>query len=119
MTVIDEYLAEISPEQRAELERVRGIVKRLVPEADEVISYGMPVFKYRGRYLIGMAAFKEHFSLFPQSGPVAALAEKLKGYRLAKGTIQFTRDQPLPESLIEEIVALCVQRITAKTSARY
>jgi uncharacterized protein YdhG (YjbR/CyaY superfamily) len=119
MTVIDDYLAEIPAAQRAELERVRAVVKRIVPDAEEVISYRMPAFKYRRRYLVGMAAFKDHLSVFPGAEPIAVLQDELAGFQLAKGTIQFTLDHPLPESLIEEIVTLCLERITAKTSARY
>jgi uncharacterized protein YdhG (YjbR/CyaY superfamily) len=119
MTVIDDYLVNLLPAQRAELERVRGIVKRLVPDAVEVISYRMPVFKYRGAYLVGMAAFKDHLSLFPGAEPIAVLQDELAGFQLAKGTIQFTPEHTLPESLIEQIVTLCLQRVTGKTSTRY
>ena len=37
MSVIDEYLANVDAPQRAELERIRKIVKQTVPEAEEVI----------------------------------------------------------------------------------
>ena len=104
MSVIDEYLAKIDEPQRAELERVRQIVKRAVPEAEEVISYGMPVFKYRGQYLIGFTAFKNHLSLFPASHPIEVLKDQLGEFELSKGTIQFTLEHPVPESIIKELV---------------
>lgn len=104
MPVIDEYLDKIDAPQKTELQRVRSIIKKTVPEAEEVISYGMPVFKYKGRYLVGFSPFKAHMSLFPGSGAVEALKDKLAGYTVSKGTIQFTLDHPLPEPLIKEIV---------------
>lgn len=104
MSIFNSYLAQVDPRERSELERLRRIVKEVVPEAEEVISYGMPGFKYKGKYLLGFAAFKDHMSIFPTSGPVDALRDKLAGFRLAKGTIQFTLDRPIPESLLTEIV---------------
>jgi uncharacterized protein YdhG (YjbR/CyaY superfamily) len=105
MSVIDEYLKNVSTSQRDELERVRQIVKQTVPGAEEVMSYGMPAFKYNGQYLIAFAAFKNHSSIFPTSGPVEAMKEKLSGFKFSKGTIQFTTENQIPESTIKEIVA--------------
>jgi len=105
MSIIDDYLEKVAGPQRAELERVRRIVKEVVPEAEEVISYGMPGFKYNKKYLVGFAAFKDHMSLFPTSGPVEALKDKLGKFELSKGTVQFTLDNPLPDSLIQEILS--------------
>ncbi len=114
MSLIDDYLKDVSPAERAELERIRQIVKQVVPEAEEVISYGMPGFKYQKKYLIGFAPFKDHLSLFPTSGPVQALKDKLGMYKLSKGTIQFTADNPIPEALIKELIAHRVSSIVAK-----
>jgi uncharacterized protein YdhG (YjbR/CyaY superfamily) len=83
MSAIDEYLEKVSPAQQAEFERVRRIVRQLVPEAEETISYGMPTFKYQGKYLIYFGAFKNHMTIFP-------------------GTIKFTADNPIPESTLRE-----------------
>jgi uncharacterized protein YdhG (YjbR/CyaY superfamily) len=114
MTVIDSYLQTISQPEAAELERIRMIVLETVPAAQEVISYGMPGFKYKGKYLLGMNAFKDHLSLFPTGGPVDALKAKLGNYKISKGTIQFTLENPLPKLLIQEIVAIRVADIKGK-----
>lgn len=104
MTTIDEYLENIDVPQKAELERIRATIKQIAPEAVETISYGMPAFKYNGQPLVYFAAFTNHMSLFPTSGPTEALKEKLKDYKVSKGTIQFTVEKPLSESLIKDIV---------------
>lgn len=110
MSIIDDLLSESEPAQRTELERIRRVVHELCPDAEEVKTYGMPGFKYRGKYLLSFAAFKDHLSLFPGAEPTAVLEEKLKEYRFSKGTIQFTPDNPLPDDLLTEIVLLCKQR---------
>lgn len=101
---IDDYLKNVSPEHKAELERVRKIVKTVVPDAEETISYGIPAFKYNGQPLLYFAAFKNHMSLFPTSGPTEALKDKLKDFVVSKGTIQFTVEKPIPDTLIKEIL---------------
>lgn len=111
MTVVDNYLGELSPRERKELERIRQIVRKLYPDAREAISYGMPAFKYKGKYLVAYWAFKDHLSLFPTAGPIEALEHKLKDYTLSKGTIQFTLKHPLPESLIGELLQHRVKTI--------
>lgn len=104
MSAVDDYLNGVNPEHRAVLQRIRELVQGLVPEAEESISYAMPTFKYKGKPLIYFASFKNHMSIFPTPGPAAALQDKLAGFKVAKGTIQFTLDHPLPESLIKEII---------------
>ncbi len=114
MTAIDTYLENIDSAQRAQLERIRAITKKAIPTAEEKISYGMPTMTYKGKNLLHFAAFKDHMSLFPTSGPTEELAAKLKDYKTAKGTIQFTLEKPLPENLILEIINLRVRDIDSK-----
>lgn len=104
MTVIDDYFEKISYKESAELERIRRIVKTTIPEAEEVVSYGMPGFKYKGKYLIGFYTFKNHLSLFPTAKPINSLKSKLNNFKLSKGTIQFTLDNTIPESIIRKLI---------------
>ena len=104
MSVIDDYLSNVSPSQKEELERIRNIVKQIVPDAEETISYGIPAFKYKHKYFIGFAGFKNHMSIFPGSIPLESLGDKLKGFKISKGTIQFTEDKPVSEALIKELI---------------
>jgi uncharacterized protein YdhG (YjbR/CyaY superfamily) len=111
MSVIDDYLKNVSAPERADLERIRRIVKSATPEAEEIISYGMPGFKYRNKPLIWFAAFKNHLSIFPTAGPIEQMRRQLEGFKLSKGTIQFTLEKPLPDPLIKELVRLRMNQI--------
>lgn len=106
MSAVDEYLKKIEPEQKAELERIRRIVRKNYPDAEEAISYGMPAFRYKGKYFVGFNAFKDHLSLFPASNAIYELKDKLGSFKLSKGTIQFTLDNPIPDELVKEILAI-------------
>jgi uncharacterized protein YdhG (YjbR/CyaY superfamily) len=106
MTDIDTYLARIEDYQRDEFERVRKIVKREVPEAEETISYGIPTFTYKGKYLLYFGAFKKHMSLFPGSYLIDELADELKDFKMSKGTIQYSKDMVVPESVIKKLITM-------------
>ena len=107
----DQYLAEQSTANRQELTRIRRLVRKLVPKAEESISYGIPAFKYKDKPLIYYAAFKDHLSVFPTSGPIAELENQLSEYKTGKGTISFTLAKPLPDSIIEKLVMVRVAQI--------
>jgi len=102
---VEEYLAGIPEPACGTLKHLRAVIRSVVPkEATEVISYGMPMFKYNGM-LVAYAAFKNHCSLFPTgSGVLDQFEKELQGYRTSKGTIQFPADQPLPDALVKKIV---------------
>jgi uncharacterized protein YdhG (YjbR/CyaY superfamily) len=107
MTVVDEYLEKVDIPQRVALERIRRIVYATVPAyLEEVITYGMPGFTYKKKYLIAFAPFKDHLSVFPGSHAIEVFADKLTDFTVAKGTIQFTLEKELPESLLKEILTL-------------
>jgi len=101
---VDDYLARLPEDSRLALEKLRSTIKSVVPDSVEVISYQIPTFKYQGRMLVSYAAFAEHCSFFPGSGPIEAHQNELKSYQTSKGTIRFMPTQPLPASLIKKLV---------------
>jgi uncharacterized protein YdhG (YjbR/CyaY superfamily) len=102
---VDEYLAGVPEPARTTLNKIRAIIRSVVPpEATEAISYGMPSFQYKGP-LFGYAAFKNHCSLFPMgSSVIVAFQDELKGFETAKGTIRFPIDKPPASTLIKKLV---------------
>lgn len=102
---LDTYLAALADDKRSALEKLRGIIKSAAPDAAEGISYRIPVFRHKGKLLVGFAAFKDHCSFFPMS--LAIMKERkaeLKSHETDKGTIRFTPGKPLPATLIRKIV---------------
>ena len=102
---VDEYIAGTPEPARNTLKHIRAVIKSVVPkDTTEVISYRIPMFKYKGM-LVGYAAFAKHCSLFPTgSGVIERFAKELKPYRTSRGTIQFPSDKPLPDALLKKIV---------------
>lgn len=110
--MFEEYLSTLDEADRAALAHLIALVAEEAPEAEEGQSYGAPAFRYRGRPLIGFAAHKAHIAVYPFSPEVVeAVADRLTGHRLSKGTIRFTREMPLPDDVLADIVKLRMAEI--------
>ena len=114
MSAMDDYLDSLAPDQKAALGSVRELVTKLVPDAEEGKSYGIPAFIYAGRPLLGFRAAQKHLSIFPFSPAVVeAVSDRLDGFDLAKGTIRFTAGQPVPQTVLAELIQVRQREITA------
>ena len=99
---VDEYLATQPPDRRRALKAVRAQIKAAAPDAVETLSYGMPTYKVDGKALAYFAAFKEHLSLFAL--PTEELPQSARRRIAAKGTIQFTPEDPLPSPVLRKLL---------------
>jgi uncharacterized protein YdhG (YjbR/CyaY superfamily) len=112
---IDDYLAGLDEPKRSTLRTLRATIQRIVPEAEQGISYGMPAFRLHGRVIAGFAAFKNHLSYVPHSGSVLpALANDLHAYTMTKSALHFAIDKPLPASLVKRLIAVRLSEIRAR-----
>jgi uncharacterized protein YdhG (YjbR/CyaY superfamily) len=101
---VDEYLAGVPDDMRAALQQLREMLRALVPNAEEVISYQIPTLRYRGS-LVGFGAAKNHCSFYVESTAVMdAFKDELASYDTAKATVHFQPDEPLPQELVAKLV---------------
>jgi|SRR5579862_2673674 len=113
---VEEYLNGVPEPAHSTLQKVRTAIRSALPkEATEVISYGMPAFRYQ-ETLVWYAAFSKHCSLFPGSTVIESFKDELKKFHLSKGTIQFPVDQPLPAALVKKLVKARLADIARKKS---
>jgi uncharacterized protein YdhG (YjbR/CyaY superfamily) len=102
---IDDYLAALSADKRAALEKLRKTIRSAAPKAEECISYSLPAFRLDGKLLVGFGASASHCAFYPMSGAtVKTLAQDLTQYETSKGTIRFQAGDPLPASLVRKVV---------------
>lgn len=102
---IDEYLANVSDEQRAALEKLRQAIKAAAPKAEECITYSLPGFRLNGKALVAFGARAKHCAFYPMSDTtIAAFQAELREYETSKGTIRFPADKPLPAALVHKLV---------------
>ena len=100
---IDEYISSFPIEVQKILNKIKQTIKKLVPTAEEAISYGIPTFKLNGN-LVHFAAFKNHIGFYPGPSGLQAFQKEISKYKNAKGSVQFPLGQPIPFDLIEKIV---------------
>jgi uncharacterized protein YdhG (YjbR/CyaY superfamily) len=111
---VADYIAGFPCPVQTILQRVRGIVRKAIPAAEESISYQIPTYKLNGRPVIYFAAFKEHYSVYPSDTRlVAAFKEQLAGYETSKGTIRFPLSEPVPVKLIDGIAKFRAKDVAA------
>lgn len=104
-TTIDEYLAPLPEDKREALQRLREIILRTAPKAEELISYGIPTFRLDGQKLVAFGAAAMHCSFYPLSNTtIDEHRDDLKDYDTSKGTIRFQPSKPMPATLVRKLV---------------
>src|SRR4030095_8319584 len=97
---IDEYLAQVQPDQRAALEKLRQAILAVAPGAEECISYGLPAFRVNGRSLVFFGAWVNHCALYPgSSATLKKFRNELRDFQTSRGTIRCSPHKPLPPTL--------------------
>jgi len=104
-TSVEDYIAGLADDRRAGIEELRRTIRAAAPDAGETISYQMPTFTSRGRFLVSYAAFKDHYSLFPASDAVVkALGADLTPFITGRATIRFPARAPIPTDVVARVV---------------
>jgi uncharacterized protein YdhG (YjbR/CyaY superfamily) len=104
LKTIDDYLATLSADKRAALQKLRKTIKAAAPRAEECISYQIAAYRLDGM-LVGFGATARHCAFYLMSSSmVEAHQDELKDYDTTKGTIRFQPDQPLPAALVRKLV---------------
>ena len=114
---VDEYITSADPQVKKALRDIRRTIKAAAPEAEEVISYQMPGYKYHGM-LVFFAAWKNHISLYPAPWGAESLKKEMSAYEGSKGTIKFPLDKPMPLTLIKKMVKYRMKENEIKASLK-
>ncbi|MGB4775987.1 MAG: DUF1801 domain-containing protein [Daejeonella sp.] len=114
---IDEYISAFPKETQLLLEQLRATIKKTAPEAEGVISYAMPAFRFNGM-LVYFAAYSKHIGFYPGASGIAAFKKELSIYKGAKGSVQFPLDKPLPLELVSKIVKFRVEENLQKARTK-
>ena len=109
-TKVSDYIAHAPPVARRALKQLRSAIKAAAPGITERISYRIPTFELDGRYLLYIAAFKEHVSVYPvTSAMVAKYGKALAPFRKGRGTLRFPLDGPIPIALVAKLAKVRVR----------
>ncbi|HVU09954.1 MAG TPA: DUF1801 domain-containing protein [Phototrophicaceae bacterium] len=109
----EEYFANYSPEIQERLEALRQTIHQAAPQAEEIISYGMPTFRWK-QNLVYFSVSRKHIGFYPTNEPIEALHDRVAEYATSKGTLQFPFSKPLPLDLVTEVVKYRVEQVARK-----
>ncbi|MBK6385053.1 MAG: DUF1801 domain-containing protein [Chitinophagaceae bacterium] len=114
---IDEYIAQFPEEVQVLLEKMRTIIHKAAPKAEEAIAYGIPTFKMNGN-LVHFGGYKSHIGFYPAPSGIGAFKKELAKYEGSKGTIRFPLDKPLPVTLITQVIKFRVAKNLEKSKQK-
>ncbi len=116
-TNVDQYISMFEPTVQIKLQQLRQTIQKAAPAAEEMISYGMPAYKYNG-VQVYFAAFKKHIGFYATPTGHAAFKKELSAYKEGKGSVQFPLDEKLPLSLVTKIVKFRVKENKEKVKLK-
>lgn len=108
---VEAYINKFPAEVQERLEQVRAVILETAPEAQEMISYGMPAYKLKGKPLVYFAGYKNHIGFYATPNGHEAFQSELSQYKQGKGSVQFPLTKPLPLDLIKRIVSFRVENV--------
>lgn len=114
---VEEYFSVLPARVRLPMKDMRVAIKKAAPQAEELISYNMPAFKFHGM-LVYYAAHTAHIGFYPVSSAIRAFEKELANYEQSKGTIRFPLDKPIPATLITRIVKFRMKENAEKAMAK-
>jgi len=100
---IDAFISEFPQDIQEKLQSIRNTIRKVAPDAEECINYGIPTFKFHGN-LVHFSAYKTHIGFYPGASGIAEFKQELEPYNTSKGTVQFPLDKDLPLELISDMV---------------
>lgn len=98
---VDDYIAAQAAATQPRLHELRASIRAAAPAAAEVISYGIPTYKFKGGF-VSFGAAKRHCALY--GAPLDVFPEDVRGLDMSKGTLRFPLDQPIPAELVRKLV---------------
>jgi uncharacterized protein YdhG (YjbR/CyaY superfamily) len=101
---VEEYIDSVPADARSKFDQLRLLVQRQLPNAKEVISYGIVGYKIDDkRARVFISGWKDHVAMYPVPQNELLLSE-LQPYIKSKGTLWFPLDRPLPIQIIKKSV---------------
>lgn len=117
-TTMDAYITSFPKEVQGILEQIRQAIREAAPGAVEAISYQIPTFKLNGSNLVHFAAWKDHIGFYATPSGNEAFKKELARYKVAKWSIQFPLDGPIPYDLITRIAKFRAKETQVKKKTK-
>ncbi len=105
---VDAYVSAQSPATRRALEELRSCIWQAAPNVSELMNYNIPAFSLveggKRDQQVMIAGYLKHVGFYPHPDVIEAFADQLAEYKLAKGSVQFPLNKPIPKELVMKMV---------------
>jgi uncharacterized protein YdhG (YjbR/CyaY superfamily) len=109
-TTVKGYLDELPEDRRKALSKLRTLIRKVAPDADEGMEYGMIGYSM-GTPLIHLASQKGYMALYVGGdGPLDSYRDRLGKLNCGKGCIRFRKLDDLPLDVVSDILTEIVRR---------
>lgn len=101
----DAYIAAAPEELQLLLVQLRARLTKVLPDAEEIITYDMPGFRIGNSIIAGYAAFSKQCGLYVSKGAISAHADDIAaaGLKATKTGVTFSLRKPIPDELVESL----------------
>ncbi len=109
------YLNSPDPHQKIML-NLRKQILEILPKSEEVISYGMPAFKFEGNIVAGILANKNHVGYYPFSGSVLSVLKKETAkFSQTKSALHIPLNGSISKALLKKLIQVRISQCPVKT----
>jgi uncharacterized protein YdhG (YjbR/CyaY superfamily) len=102
---VEEYLASVDPTKERTLRSVIDFILTQFPELESKISWNVPTIHRKGKYVVGLAAYKHHLTFSAWSPRIIAdFKERLGKFAVFKNCFQIPVDWKIDKKLVKDLV---------------
>jgi len=106
-TSVDEYVAALPEPQRSTVAAILRTIAELYPESTVKLAWNVPQVQIGGKYVFGVASYKQHIALAPWSeAAMAACADQLSEFTQTRALFRVPVDWPINRNLLRELIAV-------------
>jgi uncharacterized protein YdhG (YjbR/CyaY superfamily) len=112
---LTDYVEGLKGANKQIIQHLYGVVRDMLPEVTEGVSYGMPALRYKQKALISFMETKHHLSCVPFSpAAIVAVQKDLAGFETTKGNVHFSATKPLSDDVVRNMVRYRAKEIESK-----
>jgi uncharacterized protein YdhG (YjbR/CyaY superfamily) len=102
---VDGYLERVPEDRRAKLRLIRALCLEYLPDHEETMQWGMPVYRRGASAEFAWASQVRYISLYIMKENVrAACAQRLAGLRMGKGCLRLKASQEIDTDLLRDLL---------------
>lgn len=102
---VEEYLASLEPVKATTIRSLIDLILTGFPELQSKISWNVPTIHRNGKYVVGVAAFKNHLTFSPWSPRVIEdFTPRLRQFVVFKNCFQIPVDWKIDKKLVKDLV---------------